>query len=166
VHDTRISQPPHDVSPGAAQLTADGGPLQRRLMAQQPAPAWSLNALPAPAARHSPALAEQDAGYATLGMLDGTVIARLQCHETMGIAVLGRSSSVTVRIADPFVHRVHCELFWDPAFRAHVIRHGDGSNGTWVNLERIIQPVRLVDGARIRVGKTELIYRRAYYPGS
>ncbi|HUG15342.1 MAG TPA: FHA domain-containing protein [Thermomicrobiales bacterium] len=116
---------------------------------------------------------EQDApaeqggvAYATLGMLDGAIVARLQCHENLGRVVLGRGSLSEVRLHDPFVHRVHAELHWDPASRAHVITHGGGANGTFVNLQRIDQPARLTDGARIRVGKTELVYRRFWYPGA
>jgi hypothetical protein len=112
-----------------------------------------------PAQLTAPAAA---AGYATLGMLDGTVIARLECDARPGAAVLGRGSLSTIRLQDPFVHRFHAEICWDDSARAHVITHGDGANGTFVNMQRIEQPTRLIDGSRIRIGKTELIYRRGW----
>jgi pSer/pThr/pTyr-binding forkhead associated (FHA) protein len=103
--------------------------------------------------------------YATIALLDGTVIGRLACDELLGEIVVGRGSAAGIRVDDPFVHRIHSEIRWDTALRSHVIAHGGGSNGTYVNLQRVDRPARLIDGARIRIGKTELIYRRVYYPG-
>lgn len=135
----------------------DRGPLHRR-----------HSGMPCEQLESSP---EQDAGedpggvaYATLGLLDGSVVARLQCHESLGKAVLGRGSLSDIRMHDPFVHRVHAEIQWDTESNSHVVTHGGGANGTFVNMQRIDQPTRLLDGARIRVGKTELIYRRFWYP--
>lgn len=104
--------------------------------------------------------------YATITLLDGTVLGRLECDASLGQIVIGRGSLASIQIHDVFVHRVHAEIHWDAEARAHVITHAGGSNGTVVNLERLAKPARLIDGARIRVGKTELIYRRVYYPGS
>lgn len=137
----------------------DSGPLSRRLAGSR---AHQEQTTP------DPALAEDRNGiaYATLGMLDGTVVARLQCHDSLGTAVIGRGSLSSIRLHDPFVHRMHAEVHWDAGASAHVITHGGGANGTLVNMQRIEQPTRLADGARIRVGKTELVYRRFWYPGS
>ena len=104
--------------------------------------------------------ATQSSGSATLGMLDGTIVARLQCHEEMGRVSIGRGGTAAVRIEDAYVHGVHCEIYWDPTARAHIIKHAGGRNGTFVNLQRLCRPARLIDGARVRIGKTELIYRR------
>jgi len=109
-----------------------------------------------------PALERAEAAavsYATLGMLDGTVIARLPCGEELGSAGIGRGSLSDIRIHDPWIHREHASIAWDAVRRAHVIEHAGGANGTFVNLQRISTPTRLTDGARVRVGKTELIYR-------
>jgi hypothetical protein len=130
------------------------GPLQRRINAAVP--------LPPPEPCDTASLAMQ---YATIALLDGTVIGRLACDQLLGEIVVGRGSVAGIRVDDPFVHRVHSEIRWDTALRSHVIAHGGGSNGTYVNLQRVDRPTRLIDGARIRIGKTELIYRRVYYPG-
>ena len=101
-------------------------------------------------------------GHATLSLLDGTVVARIPCGDELGMAVIGRGSLSDILIHDPWIHREHAHLTWDANARAHVIAHAGGANGTFVNLQRVatMTPVRLTDGARVRVGKTELIYRR------
>ena len=104
--------------------------------------------------------------HATLGLLDGTVIARLACHESLGTVVIGRGSAATIQVQDTFAHRVHAQISWETTSRSHVITHGGGANGTLVNLQRIASPTRLIDGARIRIGKTEIVYRKIWYPGS
>lgn len=101
-------------------------------------------------------------GHATLSKLDGTVIARMPCSAELGTAVIGRGSLSDIRIHDPWMHREHAHITWDGAARAHMIADAGGANGTFVNLQRVATavPTRLTDGARVRVGKTELIYRR------
>lgn len=101
-------------------------------------------------------------GHATLSLLDGSVIAELPCGDELGTAIIGRGSLSDIRIHDPWIHREHASIAWDAGTRAHVIADAGGANGTFVNLQRVktSAPVRLTDGARVRVGKTELIYRR------
>jgi pSer/pThr/pTyr-binding forkhead associated (FHA) protein len=99
---------------------------------------------------------------ATLQLLDGTLIARLSCDEECGVIVIGRDKLSDVRISDPYVHRSHAEIHWDLETRSHIFSHSGGENGSWVNLQRVNAPARLTDGSRIRVGKTELIYRRIH----
>jgi hypothetical protein len=137
------------------------GPLHRRIQAGAQSSAPAANGATAP--EPWPRAAIQ---YATVALLDGTVVGRLECDGSLGQVMLGRGSLAGIRVHDPFVHRVHSEIRWDSDLRAHVIAHAGGSNPTFVNLERVDKPTRLIDGARIRVGKTELIYRRAFYPGS
>lgn len=91
--------------------------------------------------------------------LSGKRLAELPCDETMGIFILGRGHNAGIQLDDPYVHRVHASVRWDPHERAHVISHGGGENGTYVNRRRIRTPMRLLDGVRLRVGRTELIYR-------
>gem|GEM_PF-5340178 len=133
------------------------GPLQRRLAAGSD--------VAAPSNTHE-ATPQTAVPYATIAMLDGTVIGRLECDVSLGRAILGRGSLAEIQVHDSFVHRVHSEIYWDHDRRTHVIAHAGGSNPTFVNLERIDKPTRLIDGARIRVGRTELIYRRVFYPGT
>lgn len=89
----------------------------------------------------------------------GACLAEFPCDETMGIFILGRGHNAAIQIDDPYVHRVHASVRWDPRERAHVITHGGGENGTYINRRRIRTPMRLLDGMRLRVGRTELIYR-------
>ena len=144
-------------SEGDPNRLAGSGPLQRRIMA------GSQELIPPPSMpRDTSNLAIQ---YATIALLDGTVVGRLECDQSLGQVVVGRGTIAGIQVHDPFVHRVHSEIHWDAEARAHVINHAGGSNGTFVNLLRVDRPTRLIDGARIRIGKTELIYRRVYYPG-
>jgi hypothetical protein len=155
VFDLRMGQSyvKHETTlPGnSLEPSAEAGPLQRRIsVANQPisSPAPDHSAIP----------------HATIALLDGTVVGRLTCDTSPTPIVVGRSSLSTIHIDDPFVHRAHAQIDWDVAQHAHVITHGGGSNGTFVNLQRIDRPTRLSDGTRIRIGKTELVYRRIYYP--
>jgi hypothetical protein len=148
------------IEPSAAEAETPigSGPLQRRILAG----AQALDCAVAPSRRDTPSTAIQ---YATVALLDGTVVGRLECDASLGKIVVGRGDLSGIQIHDPFVHRVHSEIHWDVELRAHVISHAGGSNPTFVNLQRVDRPARLIDGARIRIGKTELIYRRVFYPG-
>jgi hypothetical protein len=143
----------------AATGTTASGPLQRRLHGGSPHPAE----IGAERTSHDPWIDAWDGDglhVATLVLLDGSVIARLTCGEGDGTVIIGRSSQSDIRIQDAWVHRVHASIQWDTALRAHVISHAGGANGTYVNLERVTSSARLNDGARVRIGKTELVYRR------
>ncbi len=142
---------------GQPEPLSGSGPLQRRLLS-------GAQAIDRPVApdRGTPAVAIQ---YATVALLDGTVIGRLKCDASLGQIVVGRGGTADIQVHDSFVHRVHSEIHWDTDVRSHMITHAGGSNPTFVNLQRVDKPTRLIDGARIRMGKTELIYRRVFYPG-
>lgn len=98
---------------------------------------------------------------ASLYRLDGSFFADLPCDGHAGLIVLGRGQAAGVRIDDPYVHRVHAHLRWDPTAKVHIIAHGGGENGTYVNRTRITEPVQLYSGAHIRVGRSEFIYKLA-----
>lgn len=155
-------------SEGDRESTGGAGALSRRLAGASQPSTHPTEPRPAPVDWQSDGVQDATGAvpYATLGMLDGTVLARLPCAEELGTVIIGRSTTASIRVHDPFVHRLHADITWDPVTKSHVITHGDGSNGTFVNLQRISQPTRLIDGTRIRVGKTEIIYRRLWYPSS
>ncbi|MEZ4522765.1 MAG: FHA domain-containing protein [Thermomicrobiales bacterium] len=90
---------------------------------------------------------------------EGNQIAALPCNETAGIIILGRGQNATVRISDPYVHRVHAHMRWDSSVNSHIIVHGGGENSTYVNRRKIRAPYTLQNGNRIRLGRTEMIYR-------
>lgn len=163
----------HALSPGRTP----SGPLQRRLMSGAPLPSIVDTASFAPhdlettldcpemtsasASGSSGAIGRAgEVGYATLGLLDGTIIAHIPCSDDLGTAVIGRGSLSDIRIHDAWIHREHALIAWDADVRMHVITHAGGANGTFVNLHRLSAPTHLNDGARVRVGKTEMVYRR------
>lgn len=105
-------------------------------------------------AQQSDALAH--ASFATLA---GAQLCEIPCSESAGIIIIGRGQNATVKVDDPYVHRVHAHMRWNAAEHAHVIAHGGGENSTYVNRQKVTAPVTLPNGARVRVGRTELIYQ-------
>lgn len=90
---------------------------------------------------------------------EGGVLAELPCTADAGAVVIGRGKAADVRIDDPYVHRHQAEIAWDAERATHVIAHGGGENGTYVNRHRVHLPLRLVGGEQLRFGKTRLVYR-------
>jgi hypothetical protein len=71
------------------------------------------------------------------------------------ITRLGRGAEADLRIDDPGVSRLHCEVvLGTPA----VVRDLDSTNGVSVDGSRVTQAA-LVDGSTITVGQTTLVYR-------
>lgn len=68
--------------------------------------------------------------------------------------VIGRSSTVDVRLDDRRVSGVHAEIFW--AQREWWLRDRGSRNGTFVDRSRLLQPVRLNHGSTIRCGDTSI----------
>ena len=76
---------------------------------------------------------------------------------TAPVTLIGRGTDVDLRIDDPGVSRRHAEVRW----------HGDeaiivdlGSTNGVVLDGRVVQDAKLTDGACIRLGATEITYRR------
>lgn len=104
----------------------------------------------------------QPAGIETRAFLltaDGGVLAELPCSEDAGVVVLGRGQAADIRVNDPYAHRQHAEIRWDAGKNVHMIAHGGGENGTYVNRHRVRLPLMLVGGEQIRIGKTRLVYK-------
>ncbi len=99
-----------------------------------------------------------DAAFLT--RLDGRRVALLSCDAEIGRVSLGRGERARIRLDDPSVSQLHAELYWDSDAAMHLIVDTGSTNGTKVNGQRITGPVGLLDGSRIRLGKTELYYRR------
>jgi pSer/pThr/pTyr-binding forkhead associated (FHA) protein len=66
-------------------------------------------------------------------------------------AVIGRSSSNAVPIADRRLSRTHARIERDDL--GYVLRDLGSANGTWLNRRRVSSE-RLVQGDEIRVGRT------------
>lgn len=72
--------------------------------------------------------------------------------------VLGRSTEALVALPDRLASRMHAALRIDPGTSAWTLHDLDSRNGTWLDGARITSaPVR--DGAVIRVGTSELVFR-------
>ncbi|MGO9320549.1 MAG: FHA domain-containing protein [Solirubrobacteraceae bacterium] len=81
-----------------------------------------------------------------------------------GRLTIGRRASCSVVLNDDLVSRVHAAL--EPiAGDWALLDDGISRHGTFVNGEQIVSR-RLVDGDRLRFGKTEMMYRRPPRKGS
>ena len=80
------------------------------------------------------------------------------------LTVIGRGSEVDVQLADTGVSRRHGEVILQPSGH-HVYRDLGSTNGSKVN-GRKIHEVPLVDGDRIEVGRSVLVYRHPTPPRS
>ncbi len=103
---------------------------------------------------------ERSFAIAVLQLLDGTLLGMLSCDESVGLTTIGRGRDAIVKVHDPYVSRIHATIHWDPAGGTHVLTDRSAQNGTYVNGRRILAPTRVLDGARIRLGTTELLYLR------
>lgn len=71
---------------------------------------------------------------------------------------IGRSDANDVVLLDPNVSRLHAKV--EAAGGAYVISDSGSTNGTWVNEERVAE-AELSDGDVIRLGSTNLVFRRS-----
>jgi hypothetical protein len=104
--------------------------------------------------------------WSALEVADSGVIGLIPCQDDLVVTTIGRSESSTIRLDDQFVHREHARIRWDSMLEAHVVEDCGGLNGSFLDGRRLLYPRRLQDGATIRVGYTELIYRRKWSPAT
>jgi hypothetical protein len=78
------------------------------------------------------------------------------------LTVVGRGSDVDVQLPDTGVSRRHGELLLQPNGH-HVYRDLNSTNGSRVNGRKVLQAT-LVDGDRIEVGRSVLVYRHPTPP--
>jgi DNA-binding winged helix-turn-helix (wHTH) protein len=76
-----------------------------------------------------------------------------------GETILGREGEGVVPLPSPSVSRQHAALIIDG--RTAVVRDLGSKNGTFVDETRVERPIALRDGARLRFGTLEVIYRTA-----
>lgn len=74
------------------------------------------------------------------------------------VTLIGRAPPAKVMLADGAVSRSHCQIAIEG--EAAVLTDLRSTNGTWVDGERIADPISLADGASLRVGPFTLVYRR------
>ena len=76
-----------------------------------------------------------------------------------GELAIGRAPGNALQLADPSVSRRHARIVLANGAGA-VIEDAGSSHGTFLDGHRVIEPVPLRDGARIRVGNQELVVER------
>jgi putative peptide zinc metalloprotease protein len=76
-----------------------------------------------------------------------------------GRVTLGRSPDATVVLDDPSVSRLHAQIRQGDGGEP-VVEDAGSSHGTFVDGVRVRKPTRLHDGARIRLGDSELVVER------
>jgi pSer/pThr/pTyr-binding forkhead associated (FHA) protein len=72
--------------------------------------------------------------------------------------VIGRAADVDFVVEDGGVSRRHCRLLSTPA--GYAVEDLGSRNGTWVNGTRVVQREALADGAVLRVGGVEMVFRQ------
>ena len=73
-------------------------------------------------------------------------------------ATIGRTSDNTVCLSgSPLVSRQHALLRCHNGYQYQIIDLGS-RNGTFVNEQRVVMPMTLSHGARIRVAKNDLVF--------
>ena len=73
-----------------------------------------------------------------------------------GVKTIGRATGADFIVEAALVSRVHCRLTALPDGQLEV-RDLESTNGTYVNGIRIGQPLRLVSGDRVQVGRIEMV---------
>lgn len=77
------------------------------------------------------------------------------------IISVGRDDTCTFQVLDPLVSRKHLQVRFDSRLGKHVAGDYRSAHGVFVNNQKIVQDVPLVDGDRIRIGNTTLMYLTA-----
>lgn len=111
-------------------------------------------------------LASEDPPVATLLVIAGPGAGRLV---TMGYGMnhLGRGPDQRVRLdfGDEQISRnKHATLTYDRDGKRFFLQHGGGASLTYHDDTPVLEPLEIVDGARIRVGETELLFRTLIGP--
>jgi hypothetical protein len=89
---------------------------------------------------------------------DGTIVACLRRLDASRM-VIGYDVSADLRLLeDPQISAIHAGIVWKEAIGLHVLYDYGSAGGTRLNGGRVRRPMPLVNGARIRVGATNLTY--------
>ncbi len=99
-------------------------------------------------------------GTAELWIAGTRQVASLPALDHRRALTIGRDPSAAIQLDDRYASRIHARIRWDARDGRHVITDAGSGNGTYVNGVRISGPVDLLDGTRIRIGRTNLVYRR------
>jgi len=67
---------------------------------------------------------------------------------------IGRAARCTLTLDDTYISSVHARIVWRD--RSFVVEDAGSTNGTYLNLERLVTPVVLRAGDRVQIGSTVL----------
>src|SRR5437660_6572283 len=80
-------------------------------------------------------------------------------REVNNTATIGRTSDNTIPLVGNHVSRQHAIVRWHNGFQYQIMDLGS-RNGTYVNDQRVVMPVTLEPGARVRIANFELIFEQ------
>jgi len=113
---------------------------------------------PRPAVPRAPAKAPRSGRKARL-VIAGDAGRRKQLSwELEGDVIIGRSPECAVSVDDEFASNLHSKIYQTEG-RFYVEDLGS-TNGTYVNGRRIHYPTELRSGDRVKIGRTEMEFRR------
>ena len=176
-------KPPKSPANKTSQITAGDPPdnaRARRVVRGDDSPTVPLDPPPGPAGAIDPAEAatrllhhsDDDTGtladppVAILLIIAGPGKGHL-APVGFGMNPLGRGPDQRVRLdfGDERISRsAHAALTYDGDGKRFYLRHGGGASLTYHNGAPVLEPVEIADGARIRLGETELLFRTLVGP--
>ena len=74
---------------------------------------------------------------------------------------LGRDDTCTFQVLDPMVSRTHLQVRLNATTGAHIAADYRSAHGVFINGTQIVADTPLLDGDRIRIGRTTLVYLAA-----
>lgn len=94
---------------------------------------------------------------ASLVIVEGVDLGRL-LPITEPLVSIGRDDTCTFQILDPLVSRKHLQIRFDAQFKSHVAGDYRSAHGVFVNNKQIVLDTPLLDGDKVRIGGTTLMY--------
>jgi pSer/pThr/pTyr-binding forkhead associated (FHA) protein len=129
------------------------GPSRRR---KQPRKARAPRPAPAPVPRRPTARSSRSAPHevvVTGGALTGTIIPLAETQIT-----IGRADDATLVLTDDYASTRHARIF--PQDGQWLVEDLGSTNGTYLDRQKVTQPIPVPVGVPIRIGKTVLELRR------
>ena len=74
---------------------------------------------------------------------------------------MGTDADCAVVLTDPYSSGKHCVIRFDAEEQSYTLIDLDSTNGTFVNNERVVK-CRLVDNDKVRIGRTEMLFKGIY----
>ena len=161
--------------PGGAEPRDN--PLAKRVLRGDDSPTQALTTADEPATRHMSGPVEaatrllgtaaietpvqQDLPAGALMIITGPGLGAL-LPVGYGVNRVGRGADQRIRLdyGDQRISRAdHARLTYDGEGQRFYLQHGAGSSLVYHNGEPVLQPIELHDGARIKLGDTQLLFR-------